>query len=62
MPNFSWLNKVAENEAQLNLERKNTKSVEELQRQKTKEAVEQYALKNPDEVARLMKTWLSEEN
>lgn len=52
---------LAEEEAKLNLAQKSSKTVEELQKQKTKEAVEKYSRDNPDEAARLMKTWLSEE-
>ncbi len=52
---------IAEEEAKLKIAQKKTKTVEELQKQKTKESVELYSRNNPDEVARLMKTWLSEE-
>ena len=52
---------IAEEEAQLKLSQKNAKSAEEVQKQKTREAVELYSRNNPDEAARLMKTWLSEE-
>ncbi|ODA42521.1 flagellar basal-body MS-ring/collar protein FliF [Desulfosporosinus sp. BG] len=52
----------AEEEAKLRMAQKNLKTVEETQKQKTKEAVELYSRNNPDEVARLMKTWLSEES
>ncbi|MBP1759840.1 MAG: flagellar basal-body M-ring protein/flagellar hook-basal body protein FliF [Firmicutes bacterium] len=52
---------MAEEEAKLKLAQKNAKSVEEIQKQKTKEAVELYSRNNPDEAARLMKSWLSEE-
>jgi len=51
-----------EEEAKKKFSQKKTKSVEELQKQKTKESVELYSRNNPDEVARLMKTWLSEES
>ncbi|AFQ45752.1 flagellar basal-body MS-ring/collar protein FliF [Desulfosporosinus meridiei] len=51
----------AEEEAELQLSQKHAKSADELQRQKTKEAVELYSRNNPDEAARLVKTWLSEE-
>ena len=51
----------AEQEADLKLAQKKQKSAEEIQRQKIKEAVELYARNNPDEVARLVKTWLAEE-
>ena len=53
---------LAEEEAQLKFAQKKNKTVEELQKQKTKESVELYSRNNPDEVARLMKTWLSEES
>lgn len=53
--------RLAEEEAKLNFAQKSAKTVEEIQKQKTKEAVEQYSRNNPDEAARLMKTWLSEE-
>lgn len=52
---------LAEEEAKLNLANKSVKTVEEIEKQKTKEAVEEYSRNNPDEAARLMKTWLSEE-
>lgn len=51
----------AEQEAELRLAQKKQKSAEEIQRQKVKEAVDLYARNNPDEVARLVKTWLAEE-
>ena len=53
---------LAEEEAKLKFAQRKTKTAEELQKQKTKESVEQYSRNNPDEVARLMKTWLSEES
>ncbi|MDP4128193.1 MAG: flagellar basal-body MS-ring/collar protein FliF, partial [Bacillota bacterium] len=53
---------LAEEEAKLKLAQKNAKSAEQIQKQKTKEAVDLYSRNNPDEVARLMKTWLSEES
>jgi flagellar M-ring protein FliF len=53
---------LAEEEAKLKFIEKKHKSAEELQKQKTKESVELYSRNNPDEVARLMKTWLSEES
>ncbi|MFZ3130362.1 MAG: flagellar basal-body MS-ring/collar protein FliF [Desulfosporosinus sp.] len=53
---------LAEEEAKLIFAQKNTRSAEELQKQKTREAVELYSRNNPDEVARLMKNWLSEES
>ena len=51
----------AEDEVKLKLAQESSKSVEEIQKLKAKEAVELYSRNNPDEVARLMKTWLSEE-
>lgn len=53
--------KQAEKEADLKLAQKKQKSAEEIQRQKVKESVEHYAQNNPEEVARLLKTWLAEE-
>ncbi|TGE39983.1 flagellar M-ring protein FliF [Desulfosporosinus fructosivorans] len=53
---------LAEEEAQLKFAQGKAKTVEEIQKQKTKESVELYSRNNPDEVARLMKTWLSEES
>lgn len=51
----------AEQEAELKIAQQRQKSSEEIQKQKIKEAVELYARNNPDEVARLVKTWLTEE-
>lgn len=51
----------AEREAELKLAQKKQKSAEEIQRQKVKESVDVYVQNNPDEVARLVKTWLAEE-
>lgn len=51
----------AEREAELKLAQKKQKSAEEIERQKIKEAVDLYTRNNPDEVARLVKTWLAEE-
>jgi flagellar basal-body M-ring protein/flagellar hook-basal body protein (fliF) len=53
---------LAEEEANLSLAQKNAKTAEQIEKQKTKEAVDAYSRENPDEVARLMKTWLSEES
>jgi len=53
---------LVEEEAKFNLAQKKTKTVDQIQKQKTKESVELYSRNNPDEVARLMKTWLSEES
>lgn len=52
---------MAEEEAKQQLEQKSVKTADQIQKQKTKEAVDAYSRNNPDEVARLMKTWLSEE-
>jgi flagellar M-ring protein FliF len=54
--------KLAEEEAKLKFAQKNSKSAEEIEKQKTRESVEQYSRNNPDEFARLMRTWLSEES
>jgi len=51
----------AEKEAELKLAQQKQKTAEEIQRQKVKESVELYVQNNPDEVARLVKTWLAEE-
>jgi flagellar M-ring protein FliF len=51
----------AEKEAELKLAQKRKKSAEEIEKQKVKEAVETYAENNPDDVARLVRTWLAEE-
>lgn len=52
---------MAEEAANMKMAQSKAKSAQEIQRQKTKESVELYSRNNPDEVARLMKTWLSEE-
>jgi len=52
---------MVEEAEDLKLAQSKTKSAEQIQKQKTKESVELYTRNNPDEVARLMKTWLSEE-
>ncbi|KTE92275.1 flagellar M-ring protein FliF [Desulfitobacterium hafniense] len=51
----------AEKEVELKLAQQKQKSAEEIQRQKIKESVDIYVQNNPDEVARLVKTWLAEE-
>jgi len=53
---------LAEEQAELAVAQTKTKTAEELQKQKTREAVELFSRDNPDEAARLMKTWLSEES
>jgi len=59
---FIMAQQLNEEEAKKKFALKKSKSVDELQKQKTKESVELYSRNNPDEVARLMKTWLSEES
>ena len=59
---FIMAQQLNEEEAKKKFAVKKNKSVDELQKQKTKESVELYSRNNPDEVARLMKTWLSEES
>ncbi len=51
----------AEKEAELMLAQQKQKTAEEIQMQKIKESVDDYVEKNPDEAARLIKTWLAEE-
>ncbi|GAB6173424.1 flagellar basal-body MS-ring/collar protein FliF [Paradesulfitobacterium aromaticivorans] len=51
----------AEAEAKFKIAQKQAKSADEIEKQKVKEAVELYTRNNPDEVARLVKTWLSED-
>lgn len=51
----------AERLAELKLARKKVKTPEEIEKEKIREDVEKYARQNPDEVARLVKTWLAEE-
>lgn len=53
---------LAEEEAELMVAQTKSKTAEELQKQKTREAVELFSRNNPDEAARLMKTWLAEES
>jgi len=53
---------AAEEGAKLKFDQKKLKTSEQIQKQKTQESVELYSRNNPDEVARLMKTWLSEES
>lgn len=53
---------MAEEEAKNQLAQKNVKTSDQIQKEKTREAVDTYSRNNPDEVARLMKTWLSEES
>lgn len=53
---------LAEEEANAKLTRKNTKTADQIQREKTKESIELYSHDKPEEVARLVRTWLSEES
>lgn len=52
----------AEAEAQARIDQKKKKSAADIEKQKIKEAVTQYSKRNPDEVANLIKTWMSEDN
>jgi len=51
----------AERVADLKLARKKVKSSDEIEKEKVRQEVEKYAKQNPDDVARLVKTWLTEE-
>jgi len=51
----------AERQAELKLARRKVKTTEEIEREKTRQEVEKYTRENPDEVARLVKAWLAEE-
>lgn len=51
---------LVEDEARLKFDQNEMKTAEQIQKQKIKDSVELYSLNNPNEVARLMKTWLSE--
>lgn len=51
----------AEKQAELKLARKKAKSPEMIEREKTRKEVEKYSHENPDDTARLVKTWLAEE-
>lgn len=51
----------AELEADLKLARKKIKSSEEIEKEKIRKEVDKYSRENPDDVARLVKTWLAEE-
>jgi flagellar M-ring protein FliF len=53
---------LAEQEANVKIAQNKHKTEEEIRKQKTKEAIEQYSINNPVEVARLVKTWLAEES
>lgn len=51
----------AEREAELKLARKKVKTSEEIEREKVRKEVDRFSRENPDDVARLVKTWLAEE-
>ncbi|UWG98322.1 flagellar M-ring protein FliF [Dehalobacter sp. DCM] len=51
----------AEREADLKLARKKVKSSEDIEKEKIRHEVEKFSKDNPDDVARLVKTWLTEE-
>lgn len=51
----------AERQADLKLARKKAKTTEEIEKEKIRQEVEKYTVENPDDVARLVKTWLTEE-
>ena len=53
---------LAEEEEQARIAWTNSRTVEDIQKEKTKESVESYSRKKPLEVAPLVKTWLSEES
>ncbi|MDR3600713.1 MAG: flagellar basal-body MS-ring/collar protein FliF [Desulfosporosinus sp.] len=52
----------AKAKAKAKLDRKPSKSDEQIEKEKIKESVEVYSRDKPEEVARLVKTWLSEES
>ncbi|NLP44340.1 MAG: flagellar M-ring protein FliF, partial [Peptococcaceae bacterium] len=51
----------AERQAELKLARRKVKTTEEIEREKTRKEVDKYSRENPDEVARLVRAWLAEE-
>ncbi len=51
----------AERQADLKLARKKAKTTEEIEKEKIRQEVEKFTVENPDDVARLVKTWLTEE-
>lgn len=51
----------AEREADLKLARKKVRSSEDIEKEKIRHEVEKFAKDNPDDVAKLVKTWLTEE-
>ncbi|NLI94171.1 MAG: flagellar M-ring protein FliF [Peptococcaceae bacterium] len=51
----------AERQAELKLAKKKVRSSEEIEKEKVRKEVEKYTKENPDDVARLVKTWLTEE-
>ncbi len=51
----------AERQADLKLAKKKVKTSDEIEKEKVRKEVEKYSKENPDDVARLVKTWLAEE-
>ena len=51
----------AERQAELKLQRKKTRTPEEIEKEKTRKEVEKYSKDYPDDTARLVRTWLAEE-
>ncbi|ADY54958.1 flagellar M-ring protein FliF [Syntrophobotulus glycolicus DSM 8271] len=51
----------AERQAELRIAKKKVKSPDEIEREKIRKEVEKYSNENPSEVARLVRTWLAEE-
>lgn len=51
----------AERQAELKLAKKKVKTSDEIEKEKIRKEVEKYTRENPDDVARLVKTWLAEE-
>lgn len=55
------LEQKLEQEAKLKMAQKKIKTVEEIEREKLKKEVDRYINNNPDDVARLIKTWMAED-
>lgn len=53
--------KQAEREADLKMARKKVKTPEEIEKEKIRKEIDKFTADNPDDVARLVKTWLAEE-
>jgi flagellar M-ring protein FliF len=53
--------RYAERQAELRLAMKRAKTPDEIEREKIRKEVEKYSNENPSEVARLVRTWLAEE-